>query len=318
MGRKHYGPVWIAILTVALLLAGSSSWALDYPTKPVTLLCGFAPGGAGDIQARALAAGLEPVLGKPVVVLNKPGATGSIMMALLKTSKPDGYTIALTPASLAVTPYFQKVEYDITKDFTYLAAMNAFAPPLTIRADAPWKTLKEFIDYGKANPNQLKIGTSGMQGSSAIMTKYVGHLAGVQWTLIPFDSAGPIITAMLGNHIHAGVNNGAQIPHVKAGTLRMLAFYTAERLKDFPEVPTFKELGYEVVTDTLAGIVAPQGLPEPISNRLIEALVKARESETFVSAIKTLYLQPQKETGKEYEKRIMEIYSSLDKYLKIK
>ena len=110
------------------------------------------------------------------------------MLAQLKGQKPDGYTLGLTPASLAVSPHFQQVEYDLTKDFTYLAAMNTFMDVLTVRSDSPWKTFKDLVEYAKKNPNQIKLGTSGLTGSQALMARYIAKIAGINWTLVPFDS----------------------------------------------------------------------------------------------------------------------------------
>ncbi len=295
------------------------SRAEEFPAREIKLVVPLGPGGGVDVAARIFAEKVEKILGVPIVVVNNAAGGGVVGVLNVAQAKPDGYTLLYAPTGTIITKELltPKLPYRHT-DFTAISQLVVVPVVVFVNPDAPWKSLKEIIDYAKANPNQLKIGTSAMQGSSAIMTKYVGYLAGVQWTLVPFDSDAQIITALLGNHIHAGVNNGAQIPHVKAGTLRMLAFYTAERINDFPDIPTFKEMGYDVVTDTLAGVVGPRGLPEPIVQKLIPALVKARESESFLSANKTYYLQPQKEVGKEYEKRIMEIYSSLDKYLKIK
>ncbi len=282
MSRNYrFGCFLGTILMVIVLVSTVPLSAADFPSSPINLYCGYGPGGPGDVQARAIASALEPILNQSVVVLNKAGATGSVMLAQLKGQKPDGYTLGLTPASLAVSPHFQQVEYDLTKDFTYLAAMNTFMDVLTVRSDSPWKTFKDLVEYAKKNPNQIKLGTSGLTGSQALMARYIAKIAGINWTLVPFDSDALIITALLGNNIHGGIDNGAQIPHVKAGTLRMLGVATTERVKEWPDMPTFKELGYDFVTFTLSGIVGPSGIPAPIAQKLMNALAEAKKISRF-------------------------------------
>jgi tripartite-type tricarboxylate transporter receptor subunit TctC len=314
----HYRRMFGIIPLIFLCLWVSSSVAADFPTRPVTLFCGYGPGGPGDVQARAIASALEPLLGQPVVVQNKAGATGSVMLALLKNSKPDGYTIGLTPASIAVSPYFQEVQYDVTKDFSYLAAMNTYMEVFSVRTDAPWKTLKDLVEYARKNPNQLKFGTSGMTGSTALMTRYVGKEAGVQWTLVPFDSDAAIVTSLLGNNIHVGVDNGSQIPHVKAGTLRMIGVATPERMKEWPDLPTYKEQGYDFVTLTISGIVGPRGIPEEIEQKLMKALSDARKAPVFVDAMKTQNMIIRNEVGDAYKAQVLDIYKKVAEYKDIK
>jgi tripartite-type tricarboxylate transporter receptor subunit TctC len=178
------------------------SWAIDYPTKPITLLVAYGPGGAADILARALAPELERTLGQPVVVMNKAGASGSIAMGFLATVKPDGYTIAISPASLALTPYFQQVSYNVEKDFSFIAALGNYTEPFFVRSDSPFKTMEHLVDYARKNPDSIKIGVPGMATSAAIMGKFVGEKAGVRWTLIPFTSDAENITSLLGGHTH--------------------------------------------------------------------------------------------------------------------
>jgi tripartite-type tricarboxylate transporter receptor subunit TctC len=319
MCRNYRSIISLGVCLLALVFAfGLPASAVDFPTKPITLFCGYGAGGPGDVQARAIATAMEPILKQPVIVQNKPGATGSVMLALLKGSKPDGYTIGLTPASIAVSPYFQEVQYDVTKDFTYLAAMNTYMEVFSVRTDSPWKTLKDLIEYGRNNPNQLKFGTSGMTGSTALMTRYIGKLAGVQWTLVPFDSDAPIVTALLGSNIHVGVDNGSQIPHVRAGTLRMLGVATSERVREWPDLPTFKEQGYDFVTLTISGVVGPRDIPEPIAQRLISALAEARSSSLFVEAMKTQNMIIRSEVGDAYKNQVLDIYKKVAEYKDIK
>jgi tripartite-type tricarboxylate transporter receptor subunit TctC len=315
--KKHFQKV--TAFTFFILAALSTlSFGADYPTKPITLVCCYGPGGGADITTRAVASALEPLMRQPVAVLNKPGATGSVGMGFIATSKPDGYTLGLTPGSLALTPYFQQVPYDITKDFTYIAALGNYTEPFCVPANSPFKTMKDLIDYAKQNPNKAKVGVQGVASSAAMMIKFVGEKAGVQWTMIPYTSDGENITALLGGHIHAGVNQGGQAPQVRAGTIRMLAVNTAERLKDYPDVPTLIECGYDFTTLTLIGIAGPKGLPEPILHKLEEALAKVWKAPVFLDAARNIYLNPVQELSKDYEKRVVSIYKKMAEYSKMK
>lgn len=310
--------VGIAGILVAIHALAFSSWAIDYPTKPVTLLVAYGPGGAADILARSMAPELERSLGQPVVVLNKPGASGSIGMGFLAGAKPDGYTIAISPASLALTPYFQQVSYNVEKDFTFIAALGNYTEPFFVRADSPFKTMENLVDYARQNPDKIKIGVPGMATSAAIMGKFVGEKAGVRWTLIPFTSDAENITSLLGGHIQVGILLGGYAPHLKAGTVRMLAVNTAERIKDCPDVPTLIECGYNFTTLTLVGVVGPKGLPEPIIQKLAEAIAKVRQAPIYLETIRNINLNPLQQVGKDYEKSIMETYRNMGKYSKPK
>lgn len=291
-------------------------WAADYPERPISFLVGYAPGGPSDIQARALAAAAEPILGQPLLVLNRPGAGGTVMMATLATVKPDGYTIGITPGSLTVVPYFQQVNYDLSKDFTYLAALSTYTESFSVRADSPWKTLNDLIEYARKNPNQVNIGTAGVAVSPSIMEKVIARKAGVQWGEVPFKGDGDIVTALLGGHVHVGANSGSHIPQVRAGKLRLLFNATAERVREFPEVPTLRELGFDFIALSYSGVAGPKGLAQPIARKLEEAFRKARNDPVYLETLKKLSLFPMNEVGKEFEVRIVEMYGTVGKYLK--
>jgi tripartite-type tricarboxylate transporter receptor subunit TctC len=307
---------WILTIVTILCIWISPLLAADYPDRPVNLLVGYAAGGIGDLAARALAAAAEPSLGQSIVVLNKPGATGSIMMAQLVGSKPDGYTIAFTPASLAITPFYQKVPYDLKKDFTYIAAVNTFTESITVRQDSPWKTLNDLIDYARKNPNKLRIAGSSIASSASLMVKVVAQKAGIQYTEVPFGSTAEAITALLGGHVDVIHASGDNLPLVRAGKLRMLATDTAERLKEFPNVPTLRDLGYDFVALSYCGIMGPKGLPESIAKKLENVFKKARDEKSFIELEAKMGLSSVYEIGKEFENRQIEIYNFVGTFLK--
>ena len=303
-------------ITLVLCLATFSSWAADFPTRPITLLVGYPPGGPADLQARAIAKAAAPYLGQPIVVVSKPGATGTIMMNALAKAGNDGYTLGITPGSSLVAPYFMKVPYDIRKDFTYLAAISAFPEAFVVRSDSPWKTLPEMIAYARKNPNKLNVGVADTASSVMMLAKMVGEEAGVKWTPVPFTGDNAVVLALLSGTVQAAVCAAAHIPQVKAGKFRILANATQERTKLSPDVPTLKELGFNLSSFTLSGIVGPKGLPEPVAEKLEQAFDKARNDPDFQETLARMTLLPQFETGKKFQDRVVASYDLIGKFLK--
>lgn len=306
----------LATTLAAIVLTAPLASASDYPTKPVSIVIGYGPGGASDFLTRALATELETVLGKPVVVAYKPGATGTIGMNFVAKATPDGYTLGFAPGSFAITPHFETVPYDVTKDFTYLATLGNFMEGFFVRADSPFKTMADLVAYARQNPNKLNVGMQGAGSSMSIMLDFVAEKAGIRWTQIPFKSDADNVSALLGRHIDVGINLGGQLPQVKAKALRMLAVNTARRLEDFPEVPTLIESGYNFTTLTLLGIIGPKGLPEPTVKTLMQALAKAKKAPAYMEVARKLNVNPLDEMGKEFEEHAMRISKTVSEITK--
>jgi tripartite-type tricarboxylate transporter receptor subunit TctC len=288
----------------------------EYPTHPVTFLVPYAPGGQTDIQTRALTAAAAPYFEQPFVIINKPGATGSLAMATLATSKPDGYTIAICPGALNISPYYQKVPYDIINDFTYLVALSAFTESVVVQTESSWKTLNDIIEYARKNPNKVRIGTPGIATWTSTMQKKIAQKAGIQWQEIPFQSEGEVVTALLGGHIDVGFFSGPHMPNVRAGKFRMVALGTAERLKEFPDLPTVRELGYDYVGLSYCGVLGPKGLPESVAKKLEVTFTKARQDPIFVNALEKISLIPANEIGKGFQKKMADGYKYIGENFK--
>ena len=271
---------------------------------------------AADLQARVLASELAPILGQPVVVINKPGATGTIMLDYVARSNKDGYTIGLTPGSMAVAPYVMKVPFDISKDFTYLAAISGFKEGFVVRSDAPWKTLPDLISYARKNPGKLNIGVAESASSVMLLAQMVGKQAGITWTPIPYGGDAKVVLALLSGTVDAAVCTGTDIPYVRQEKFRRLANATEARLKEFPEVPTLRDLGYDLASFTLSGIVGPQGLSEPVVQKLRNALSKARDTPKFQETLTKMSLQPEFEVGKAYADRMVKQSNLIGTFLK--
>lgn len=277
----------ITIIVFGGLLTGGLLPAAEYPQKPVQIVVGFPAGGPADLSARALSEAAKPFFPKPFSVVNKPGGGSVLATSELVTSAPDGYFLGLVDISaLAVSPHLQPgLPYKGPEDIQPIISCTTAQIILAAKADAPWKTIKDMIEYAKANPGKLRIGNAGI-GTTTHIHYMSLKLKGIPFTEVPFAGAAPAVTALLGGHIEGIVMNVTPVlPHVKAGKLKFLTLFTDERAEHVPElkgVPTLKELGYDVITEgTAYFIAAPKGTPQKIVDRLYDTFLKAEKSEFF-------------------------------------
>ncbi len=282
---KMIGVVWGT--TILLSLFGGILSAAEYPEKPVQILVGFPPGGPTDLSARALAEASKPFFPQPFTVINKPGGGSVLMTSELVKSRPDGYTLGLVDISaVAASPHLVKgLNYKGPGDIQPIISCTTAQIIMAIKADAPWKSMKELIDYAKANPGKLRIGNAGV-GTTTHMHFMSFKLLGMPMTEVPFAGATPAVTALLGGHIEGIVMNVTPVlPHARAGKLRYVALFDEQRSELVPElkgVPTLKELGYNVLTEgTSYFIAAPKKTPPAIVKKLYDTFAKARKSEFF-------------------------------------
>lgn len=259
----------------------SAQASSDFPNKPIQIIVAWSAGASEDMRARALAPTLEKVLGQPVVVVNKPGAAGTLGMTLVAKSKPDGYNLVSSSASPVIAaPYLQKVEYNPLTDFTYVAGTAIQPYGICVRSDAPWKTLNELIQYVKENPGKLKFGSTGIGGINHIYMEMFGKAKKLNWVHVPFKGDQPQITALLGGHIPVGSMSSAFAPHVRSGKMRLLAVLGDKRIASFPQVPALKEFGVDIDLrgGEVLGFAGPKGLPSEIVGKLENAFKQAVES----------------------------------------
>ena len=277
----------IVIFIFVLLIPGFSGATEEYPTKQITLLIGYTPGGATDLPVRALADKASKALGQPVICLNKPGGGTAIAMTALKNSPPDGYTIGVLSTASIIAPYIQAVPpYNTVKDFAPIMQFALYQFGLVVRADAPWKTFKEFFEYAKANPGKIKYGTSGAASPQNILMTRLAAEYNINWKGIHFPGGAQAHFNLLGGHVDAITQITESREHVKSGALRLLAGFGEKRMADFPDVPTVKELGYKYTTPSIIALIAPQGVPEPILQKLDNAFHEAMNSEEFIKVMK--------------------------------
>jgi tripartite-type tricarboxylate transporter receptor subunit TctC len=271
------------LLACALALVACSA-AAQFPERAITMIVPFPPGGVADAVARPVAEAMSRDLKQPVVIENKPGAGGGIGMAQVAKAKPDGYTILLSLSSFTVLPEADKIlgrapMYQLS-DLKPVARFTADPTVFVVRAEAPWKTLQDFINDARANPGKFTYGSSGNYGTMHVPMEMFGGAAGVKMTHVPYTGAGPAIVGLLGGQVDALATGPASIvQQIKAGKVRALAQWGDARLAALPDVPSLKEAGTNVEYAQWSGLFVPAATPEPVVRRLREAARAAATDE---------------------------------------
>lgn len=271
----------LGFLAVFLLSGILPLQAADFPTKEVQVIIPWAAGGATDLIFRALAATSGKYLGQAVVVINRPGGAGAVGYTEGAQAPPDGYTLTAAVTPLAILPHQVKTSFTY-KSFEPIINFVSDPSMFLARSDAPWKTLKEFLEYAKKNPNMITVGNSGAGGGVHLVALAFEKAAGVQFNHIPFSGGGPSVTALLGGHINAvSVSPPEGITHVSAGKLKIIALFADKRLEMFPNVPTVKEQGINFSMGMWRGLVAPKGTPAEVIKKLHDAFRKGMDDPVF-------------------------------------
>lgn len=259
----------------------TSTAGSDYPKSTITAICPWSPGGGTDTVLRAICSSAEKELGQTIAVSNVTGGGGATGHAAIMTAEPDGYTVGMITFELNSLPPQGLINFTY-EDFDPLLRLNMDAAVLTVKADAPYNTLEEFIAYAKENPGKVTVGNSGTGSVWHLAGGLIEEKCGISLKHIPYDGAAPAVTDLAGGHIDAVTVSGAEVlAQVKAGTLKMIAIALDERDENFPEVPTFKELGYDIVFGTWRGIAVPKGTPDDIKATIVGAFTTAFESSEF-------------------------------------
>ena len=292
----------------AVLLPALASAQDAYPTRAITILNAFPPGGANDLVTRPMASALEPIFKQPVVVETKAGAAGAVGAQVAATAKPDGYTLLSHNNGLSgyaeVDKLFGRQPKTTRADFIPLARLSADPVLLLVNEQQPWKTLEDFIADAKKQPEKIIYSSGGFYGASHLPVAMIEHAANIKGMRhLPTAGGGPAITAVLGNNAQMTTQTvQAALSHIKAGKLRALASFGAERSKALPDVPTMKEKGFDLVYYLWVALFAPKGTPAPIVSTLTGALDKAATSGTFISAMANIGLEQNYQPAAEFTK----------------
>ncbi|HEX5091393.1 MAG TPA: tripartite tricarboxylate transporter substrate binding protein [Burkholderiales bacterium] len=278
----------LAAVAAALAFAAHAE---NYPTRPITMIVPFPPGGVADIVGRPLAAAMEKTLGQPVVVVNRSGAGGAIGMTAAAKADPDGYTILMALSSISIFPVSDPLNgkpapYQIS-DFVPIALVTADPTVLVVRADAPYQSVQEFVAYAKANPNKINFSSSGVYGTLHVAMEMFANAADIKLFHVPYQGGGPAVRALLSGEVQALASGpAAAVGQIQAGKMRALAGWGAKRLALMPDLPTFQELGYKDVEFYIwSGVVAPAKIPAEAQHRLRAAVRAAVADPLFSGAM---------------------------------
>lgn len=311
---RIHGRSFGLLLSVGLVLALSlPAMAAEYPTKPITLVIQYPAGGSTDLTARALANAAKKHLGQPVVCENKAGGGGTVGVALVAAKPPDGYTIGVVTSSPTMAFHMKKLNFNPVDDLTHILRWGNYLFGITVRSDSQWKTIKELLQYAKQNPQKLSYGSPGVGTPPHLAMEELSMEAGVQFTHIPAKGIAENNTALLGGHIEVISDSSGWAPLVDAGKFRLLATYGEQRSARYPQAPTIKETGYDVVARSHLGIIGPKGIPKPIVAKLHDAFRKAIDDPEFQSALKKFDMTTYYLNTADYEKYIRQDFDRIGK-----
>jgi tripartite-type tricarboxylate transporter receptor subunit TctC len=282
----------VMILSVPFLGVGGADEV--FPSRPITIVNPFPPGGQADLTGRPLAASMERVIKQPVVITNKAGAAGAVGMQSVAVARPDGYTVLITVPALSTIPevdrLFARPPTFTREQFTPIARINADPCILVVNADLPWRSVKDLLEDARRRPGDITYSSSGIYGASHVPTEMLLHAAGgLRMRHLPTTGGGPATTAVLGGHAALWLSTtGPAAPHIKSGKFRALAVTSAARHPSYPDVPTLKELGYDVEYYLWVGIFAPKATPATAVKALREAVKQAVDDPAFKSAMEKI------------------------------
>lgn len=298
--------------TIFLACAGafiaSPAAAQDkFPSKPVTIAVGFAPGGSTDQIIRAMAKAAEKSLGQSVVVINKPGAGGTVALSNLTAQKADGYNLATITTGAVTAQYTRDMPFKVTHDFTPITEVVHMPSALVVRSDSPWKTLKDFVEHAKQNPKKVSYSTAGVGLSQHLAMEKLALEAGIDVVHAPYKGGMEAVTALLGGHVQALSQPPEWKPYVDNGTLRVLAVYGDKRMPQYPNIPTLKEQGYNFSMSAFISVVGPKGVPPERAKILADAFRKALDDPDFKTVLDTYFMSAVLNDSETFAKNLIAI-----------
>jgi len=289
----HLGLIKIVtIIFLSVFTLATAAMALDYPTKPIQLIVPNPPGGINDTVARILGPKVSSILGQQVIIVNKPGGTGSVGTKFVAGAKPDGYTMLTSPPGIVLLPLLNPGVGFNLDDFAPICNPVVNIMFLVVKADAPWKTLGDFIKEAKSNPGKLTLADSGYGSLNHFKAERLKLEIGVDIVLVHMTGEAPALTAVLGGHVNACLPSKLiSTPHLKAGTLRALCVMNTERLKDFPDIPCSKELGFfKDIGPGWYGFFFPAKTPREIVEKVAKAFETAMKDKEILINIEQIGL----------------------------
>ena len=264
----------------ALARASQNGAATAWPTKPLQLIVPWPAGGATDLTLRILCEETEPLLGQPIVVINRPGAAGTQVAPLLKAAEPDGHTIGQVPITVYRHALMNPVPWDPVADLSPVVQVSGTTFGALVPSASPWKQFNEMLDWARNHPGELVLGSTGIGTTAHLAMEEILLQNGVRYVHVPYRGTADQMLAVAGGQLMAGVNSTGFAPWVDQGKMRVLAIFSAQRSPRWPDAPTLRELGYpQSVYTSPWGIAAPRGTPEPVVRKLHDAFARAMQSE---------------------------------------
>jgi len=292
----------------ALVAAPRLAIGQAFPARPIKLICPWPAGGATDAVMRAIAESAGKALGGQMIVENKAGASGMLGPNELVKAAPDGYTLSQLTIGVARLPHMQKMQFDPLKDFTYIINMTGYTFGMVVKADSPIRTIKDLVDFAKANPGKFTYGSPGQGTTPHLAVEEFADKAGIKLQHVPFKGFADGMQAMLGGHTMAHSDSTGWSGHVDAGTARLLATYGSKRTKKWPNVPTLNELGYDTISESPFGIGGPRGMDPAVVRRLHDAFRQTLEDPAVLASLEKYDQSVIYMNSADYEKFIREQY----------
>jgi tripartite-type tricarboxylate transporter receptor subunit TctC len=276
------------LLAVGLILVlGIPAMAAEFPTKPISLVIPYPAGGSADLTARGLANAASKFLGQPIVCENKAGGGGSVGPSLVITKQPDGYTLGIITCSPTIAYHMGKLNFNPVDDLAYVMRYGGYLYGLVVRSDSQFKTMREFMEYSKQNPEKVSFGSPGVGTPLHLAMEELAALGGgIKWVHVPYKGVAESNAALLGGHVDAVADSSGWAPLVDGGRFRLLSTFGEVRCTRYPQVPTLKEIGYDMVASGPIGVMGPKGMPKPIVQKLNDAFKKAMDDPDFHAVMK--------------------------------
>jgi tripartite-type tricarboxylate transporter receptor subunit TctC len=282
-----------AIIAALVCVGAGTACAQNFPTRPVTLIVPWPAGGTTDVVMRALATATEKHLGRSLVIENRGGAAGTLGPgAMAANARPDGYTVSQIPITVFRYPFMRKTTFDPAKDFTYVIGLTGYTFGVVVRKDAPWRTFQDLLADARANPGRINYGTPGAGTSLHVTMEQIAKQQGLKWTHVPFKGNAEATTALLGGHIAVLADSTGWAPLVNSGELRLLVTWGAGRTRNWPAVPTLRETGIDMVSNSPFGIAGPAGMEPGVIKILHDAFRRGMQEPSYVAAMEKFDQEP--------------------------
>jgi tripartite-type tricarboxylate transporter receptor subunit TctC len=313
MAQRFFLWMGTAIFLLALIIPAA---AQDYPTKPINLIIQYPPGGTTDLTARALANGARKYLGQPVICENRSGGGGTVGVALVAAKPADGYTIGIVTSAPTMAFHMGKLNFHPLNDLTPIIRWGNYLFGITVRTDSPWKTMQELIQYVKENPEKVSYGSPGVGSPPHLAMEEFSMVAGTKFLHIPGKGIAENVTALLGKHIEVISDSSGWAPYVDSKDFRLLAIWSENRCERYPQAPTIKEVGYDVVARSHLGVIGPKGMPKPIVAKIHDAFRKAMEDPDYKAIMKKFDMNDYYLDTEDYAKYMRSDFENIEKLVK--